>query len=296
MPSIVANGFTIEYEELGRPDDPALLLVMGLGSQLTLWPDEFCEALAGYGYRVIRYDNRDIGLSSKMEHLGVPNLLQLSMQVRLGLPARAPYTLLNMAEDAKALLEALQIDKAHVVGASMGGMISQILTANFPFRVKSLTSIMSSSGNPRLPLQSFQIIKQLFGRPKSKDRDTLIRYSMDTWKLIGSPGYPTPHEELKARITRNYDRSYYPPGYKRHLAAIIVSGNHVDQLKQINVPTLVLHGEEDPLHLVEYGRDVAKHVPRAQLHTFPGMGHNLPSPLIPELTELIHKHIQKADS
>lgn len=287
---ITANGLRLAYDEFGEPDNPALLLIMGLGTQMIAWPEPFCEDLAARGYRVIRFDNRDIGLSEKMEGAPVPHPLKLLARSRFKLPMKVPYTLHDMAKDAVGLMDALDIPAAHLVGASMGGMIAQLMAGVYPFRVLSLTSIMSTSGCPSLPGADPKISLHMVRRPQNPDMAALEAYSLRTWRLIGSPGYPPTDEELLAKITRSFKRSFYPPGHRRQMAAIMASGDRVKVLKKIMAPTLVIHGTDDPLVPVEGGIDTAEHVPDARLELVEGMGHDLPAPLLPYFAELIGEH------
>jgi pimeloyl-ACP methyl ester carboxylesterase len=295
MPQITANGIRIEYETHGDPAHPPLLLIMGLGAQLTLWPVEFVEALVAHGFHVIRYDNRDIGLTEKFGHAGIPKIRRVALMRMLGLRARLPYRLSDMAADAAELLRVLKIDKAHVVGASMGGMIAQLLAVNHPGRVRSLTSVMSSTGNRRLPQARPAAMAALFDRaPAGATLEQVIPYGIRISRAIGSPAYPAPEERLTARITRDYNRSFYPEGTSRQFAAILDDGDRRSRLKRIKAPTLVIHGVDDPLVPVEGGRDTAAHIPGARLHEIPGMGHDLPLELVDELAGLIAGHAKAA--
>ncbi len=291
MSQILANGLTFEYETFGRPQAPAILLVMGLGGQLTLWPESFCRALAEAGYYVIRYDNRDVGLSSKIDAAGKPRLLRAGIAYTLGLPVKAHYTLDDMAQDAVALLDALKIKRAHVIGTSMGGMIAQILAAKFPHRLSSLTSVMSSSGNPKLPGPAWKIRLRMVKRPGTADRETLVQHAMGTWRLICSPDYQPSEEELRSRIEEGFARSSYPPGLARQTLAILASGSRLKLLSSIRVPTLILHGAADRLIPVAAAYELVEHIPGAQLEIVQGMGHDLPDPLIPRMVSSILRHI-----
>ncbi|MCI0749641.1 MAG: alpha/beta fold hydrolase, partial [Nevskiales bacterium] len=290
-----ANGIRLEYETFGNPTRPPLLLIMGLGGQLIHWPDEFCQALARAGHYVIRYDNRDSGLSSRVEYPWKIGLVRASAASWLGLPIRAPYTLDDMADDALGLLDALKLSKVHVVGISMGGMIGQILAARHPERVKTFVSLMSSSGNPRLPGPSFKLRVRLATPPILTDRESAIRYSMETLRLIGSPKYPADEKTLRAKTERSFDRSGFSTGLARQTLAIIASGNRVSRLKQITAPTLIIHGSDDPLIPVAAAYDLARHIPGAQLTVIPGMGHDLPAPLLPQLVDLILSHVRESE-
>lgn len=294
MPSISANGLRIEYETFGDPASPALLLIMGLGGQLIQWPDEFCAALADAGHYVIRYDNRDVGLSTRLGHVGKPKLMRAGVLSTLRLPVRAPYKLDDMATDALGLLDALGIRRAHIVGISMGGMIAQILAARHAERVISLVSIMSSSGNPRLPGPSWRIKLRMVRRPERLDRESIIAHSMQTWRLIGSPAYPIDTAALRAKVERAYDRASYPQGLARQTLAILASGSRVPLLRHIVAPTLIIHGDRDPLVPVAAAADLVRHIPGARAEIIKGMGHDLPPVLLPRLQGLIVDHVAKA--
>jgi pimeloyl-ACP methyl ester carboxylesterase len=293
MPQISANGLQFEYESFGDAKAPALLLIMGLGGQMIQWPDEFCEGLARAGYHVIRFDNRDVGLSTRLGHVGKPKLMRAGLLSMLRLPVRAPYTLNDMAEDAIGLLDALKIKTAHVVGISMGGMIGQILAAKHGARVRSLVSIMSSSGNPRLPGPSLKLKLRMVKRPQQLDRESLIQHSMQTWRLIGSPAYPAEPAVLRGKVERAFDRATYPQGLARQTLAILASGSRVPLLRRIHAPTLIIHGDQDPLVPVAAAHDLARHIPGAQLEIIPGMGHDLPVELLPHLQRLILRHLKR---
>lgn len=293
MPIAKSNGIEIFYDAFGKASDPAVLLIMGLATQMIGWPDALCERIAAQGYRVIRFDNRDIGLSSKIEGGPRYNLPWAIAKAWMGLGVQSPYSLDDMARDAVGLLDALDIDKAHIVGASMGGMIAQIVAARYPDRCLSLTSIMSTSGDRRLPGPTRAAFVPMRGkRPPLGDREATIRFGMSVLRAIGSPGYPTPDDELRALVARAVDRSVYPAGFPRQLLAILANGSRVELLKTIRMPTLVLHGEGDPLVPVEGGRDTARLIPDAKLVTIPGWGHDMPSALVPKLADLVIKHLK----
>ena len=294
MPQIEANGIALEYEIFGDKTAPPLLLVMGLGAQLTLWPIELVEALVERGFRVIRYDNRDIGLSGKMEGAKAPGMVRQILMKRIGLNPRVPYTLADMAADGAGLLDALGIDRAHVVGASMGGMIAQHIAFSHPEKVLSLTSIMSTTGNPKLPPAQKDALNVLTQRPPSLAETVLVEHGVKIGRTIGSPGYPPDEERLRANATRDIRRSLYPAGLPRQLAAIIADGDRRARLAKVTAPTLVIHGEADPLVPVDGGRDTAAHVPGARLKTIPGMGHDLPLALIDEIADAIAEHAKRA--
>ena len=290
MPNIAANGIQIEYEDFGSPDAPPILLIMGLGVQLTMWPIEFVDALVARGFRVIRYDNRDVGLSSKLDGAGVPNVQWLMLKTVLGIKSRTPYSLSDMASDAVGLLDALGIQRAHVVGASMGGMIAQRVAIEHSDRVLTMTSIMSTTGNKRLPRARPEAMKMLTNRPKTDSREELIAFSIRAARVIGSPAYPMADDRLEARVRGDYARSYYPQGFGRQLAAIIADGDRRPLLQNLSVPTLVIHGEDDPLVPIEGGRDTAANIPGASLLTIPGMGHDVPLQLVDQVADAIAGH------
>ena len=287
MPQIAANGVTLEYEAYGDPANPPLLLIMGLGAQLTLWPIELVEALVARGIYVIRYDNRDIGLSSKFTGAGVPELPAVFMALMSGKVPALPYTLADMADDAAALLTALGIDKAHIVGASMGGMIAQLVAINHPTRVLSLTSIMSTTGNPTLPQAKPEAMAALMERPTTAELTDILALGLRISRAIGSPAYPAPEDRLRARIERDFRRSFHPTGPARQMAAIVADGDRRERLKAVTAPTLVIHGEDDPLVPVEGGKDTAAAIPGAKLLTIPGMGHDLPLELVDRIADAI---------
>ena len=287
---IRANGVELAYDEFGVASDPVILLIMGLGTQMIAWPEDFCNGLAARGFRVIRFDNRDIGLSEKVAAGRLPHMLKLAAFSRLNLPLDVPYTLHDMAQDAIGLLAALDIESAHIVGASMGGMIAQLMAGHFPFRVLSLTSIMSSSGRRSLPGVKRNVALHMLRRPVSADPGVLEEHAMRTWRLIGSPAYQPSDAALREKISRSAQRSHYPIGHARHMAAIMASGDRVNVLKKVVAPTLVIHGKEDPLVPVAGGIDTARLVRGARLELIDGMGHDLPTPLLPRFVDLISEH------
>ena len=295
MAQVAANGITIEYEESGPPSGPALLMINGLGVQLSHWPEPFVTALAEAGLRAIIFDNRDIGLSTKFEAAGVPSLKAMLMRTAMGLRPDAPYGLDDMAADAVGLLDALGIERAHVLGLSMGGMIAQIVAARWPARTRSLISIMSTSGRPDLPQARPEAREALTSQPASEAREDLIAHGVAIWRAIGSPGFPVDEAFLRDHVARNVDRSYYPDGFVRQFAAILASKGRVELLKTVAVPTLVIHGRDDPLIPVECGEDTAALVPGAELMVIDGMGHDLPPALWPRLVAAIAEHCRRAD-
>ncbi len=296
MPHIGANGLSLFYEDYGNPDHEAILLVMGLGAQMTLWPDEFVEALVARKYRVIRFDNRDIGLSDKMEGARAPKLVWQVLRKRIGWPAKVPYTLADMADDAAALLKSLEIGRAHVVGASMGGMIAQLMAVNHPDALLSLTSIMSTTGHPGLPQAEKHAIEALTAPLPSLEEDVVVKHGINISNNIGSPGFRPDPERQRERVLKSVRRSVYPPGLPRQLAAIVDDGDRRTRLSQITTPTLVLHGEDDPLVKLAAGKDTAKHIPGAKLVTIPGWGHDLPLELVDRLADEIALHARDASA
>jgi len=295
MPQTTHNGIMLEYETHGDKANPALLLVMGLGAQLTLWPIELVEALVARGYFVIRHDNRDIGLSTKFTEAGVPDLQSVVMAVLGGRKPDIPYTLSDMAADAVAVLDAVGVDKAHIVGASMGGMIAQLIAIEHADRVLSLTSIMSTTGNPTLPPARPEAMAALTApiAPQASLAEVLERGKMVS-KAIGSPGYPAEEARLSERIERDYKRSFHPTGPARQMAAIMADGDRRARLKEVTAPTLVIHGADDPLVPVEGGRDTAENIPGARIVEIPGMGHDLPVELVDTIADAIADHAKVA--
>lgn len=274
MPLAPANQIELHYESFGAPDAPSILLIMGLGSQMVRWNLNLCRALVARGYRVIRFDNRDIGLSTHCDALPLPDLRAMMTG---GSFSALPYTLDTMAADSVGLLDALGIDRAHIVGASMGGAIAQIVAARYPERTASLTSIMSSSGNPRLPPPTPAAAAALFAPlPPSRDRNSMVADAIQRYRVVASPGYPTPQAELEEMFGQEYDRGFYPPGVVRQLAALVSQGDRRPLLNGIRCPTTVLHGRDDPLIPFACGEDVARNIRHAQMWPVDGMGHDFP--------------------
>ena len=288
MPRASANGIEIEYETFGDQTKPAILLIMGLGVQMLGWDERFCNTLADRGFFVIRYDNRDVGLSTHTEG-PVPNPLELMG----GNFSSASYTLDDMAGDAAGLLDHLGIAAAHVVGVSMGGMIAQTLAAKHPDRVLSLTSIMSTTGNSEVGQPKQEALVALI-TPMPGDRDGYVDGTVKAFGVIASPGYPPDEERLRALIGASYDRSYNPIGFLRQLAGIMKSGDRTEALRQIKAPTLVIHGEDDPLIVKSGGEATAQAIPGAKLVTIPGMGHDLPPELWPQFIDEIVENTERA--
>ncbi|WP_300337152.1 alpha/beta hydrolase [Accumulibacter sp.] len=286
-----ANGIEICYQSLGDPGAPAILLIMGLGMQLVAWPDAFCIGLVERGFRVVRFDNRDAGHSTRIDWRQRPAVLLAVVRGVLGLAVPSPYRLSDMADDAVGLLDALEIEAAHVVGASMGGMIAQSMAARHAQRVLSLTSIMSSSGNWRVAFGKPAALRELLRRPaRPDDPDSRLEQLVRVFRVIGSPGYPADEGELRRQLERGIRRAYYPAGQLQQLLAIIAAGDRRQELARIRVPTLVIHGADDPLLPVAAGRDTARHIAGARLQIIPGMGHDLPPAVQALLLEAIVGH------
>lgn len=295
MAQLQSNGLTIEYDTFGDRGADPLLLIMGLGMQMTAWSPDFCEALATRGYYVVRFDNRDIGLSTKFDGVRAPGRLRYLMHHLFHTSLGAPYSLSDMAADAAGVLDALDIDAAHVVGASMGGMIAQLLTFGYPERVKSLTSLMSTSGKPGLPRAQPELVKHMFvNRPRTSDPDVMLDHTVATVMMLGSPRYPRSEREWRELISASIQRSFYPQGFIRQMAAIVADGSRVERLEKVKTPTLVIHGREDPLVRVEGGIDTARHISGSRLEIIEGMGHDIPPPLVTKLTGLIADHAVNA--
>ncbi len=291
MPSIQTNGVTLEYEILGDDNATPLLLIMGLGMHMIGWPEGFCAKLVDAGFRVIRFDNRDIGLSTKLDHLGSPNVPVEFLKFMVRLPLKAPYLIDDMARDTAGLMDQLGIARAHVVGASMGGMIAQNLAANFPEKVLSLTSIMSTTGRRSLPGPTSKARRALLTPPaKRGDIDGAIARMKSVFTTIGSPGFTESEAALDNLCSRHVRRSYHPPGSARQLIAIAASGDRTQAIRRIVAPTLVIHGKDDPLVPVAAGIDTAREIRHAKLCVIDGMGHDLPTGLHQRLVDEIAGH------
>lgn len=285
----------IEYDTLGNPAHPAIVLIMGLGMQLTSWPDAFCHGLVARGFFVVRFDNRDAGLSSRARPMPGGHPLLAMAASALHLPVRAPYTLDDMAHDTIGLMDHLGLQRAHMVGVSMGGMIAQVLAAGHAQRVLSLTSIMSSSGNRRVSRPSRQALKVLLSRPADPGQvESVIEHLVQVFSVIGSPGYPATPAERREAVSKSVQRAHCPEGTTRQLLAIIASGDRRKRLHTIQAPTLVIHGDADPFVPLAAGKDVAANIPGAKLLTVPGMGHDLPTALLPQLVAAIANHAHSA--
>jgi pimeloyl-ACP methyl ester carboxylesterase len=275
------------YEELGDPDGEPLLLVMGLGAQMILWDRRFCESLGERGYRVIRFDNRDVGRST---HLRAPIPGRAAMLFGTGRPA---YTLDDLADDAVGLLDALEIDSAHIVGASMGGMISQVVGYQHPKRVRSLGLIMTHSGRRPTSMPTWRAFGALMARPAT-DREGLVDSMVRVFKVIGSPGYPMDEEHFRSLAGATWDRGYNPAGTARQMHAITAGGNRTSRLSAISAPTVVIHGRRDSLVRPANGKLIARSIPGARLVLIDGMGHDLPEPVWPEIVDAISSNAARA--
>ncbi|MHA2142187.1 MAG: alpha/beta fold hydrolase [Candidatus Thorarchaeota archaeon] len=278
----------ITYDTFGDPSDSPLLLVMGLGAQMIRWDEAFCKALAAQGRWVIRFDNRDVGLSTKFDEAGVPNVMALIQ----GETVDVPYKLIDMASDALGLLDALGIKAADVVGASMGGMIAQTMAIHYPDRVRTLTSIMSSTGNPDLPRPTPEAMAFLLTPPVT-NRDEYIANTLKSARVLHGPHYPFKEDYVRNYAEISYDRCYHPPGFSRQLGAILASGSRNEELAKVKIPTLVIHGDADPLVPVEGGKDTAKSVPGAELLIIEGMGHSIPEEVASDIIMAITRHTSK---
>jgi pimeloyl-ACP methyl ester carboxylesterase len=293
MPRVKANNIEIEYDTFGDPSSKPLLLIMGRRAQMIRWEKEFCEKFVEKGFYVIRFDNRDVGLSTKFYEASEPDIMKVLMKAAKGERIESLYTLNDMADDAVGLLSALGIDKAHICGASMGGAIAQILAYRHPSRVLSLTSIMSSTGNPDLPRPKPEILKQL-NRPTPTTREAIIEDRVNNFRILHGPFFPFDEKKWRELATASYERSHYPPGYSRQFVAIRATGNIKPALSSIRVPTLVIHGSEDPLVPVEGGKDTAEAIPGAELLIIEGMGHSIPIQVWPKIVDAITKNASKA--
>lgn len=293
-----ANGVEIEFEEFGSRTDPAIVLVMGLAAQLTLWPKPMIDGLVGGGFRVVRFDNRDVGLSQKLHEKRAPSPAVTMAAIRLlGIRSVAPYALEDMAADTLGVMDALAIDRAHLVGASMGGMISQVLAARHVDRVKSLTAIMSSTNHRRLPQADPDILKKLFSaRTRPRTHDELVDRIVDIWNVIGTSDGGNDPVEFRSKIAASVERCNYPAGVRRQIAAIVATGDIRPYAKSIKAPTLVIHGSADRLAPLPGGLDIAATVPGARMEIIDGMGHDLPPKHLRKITELVAEHARSAES
>ncbi len=284
---IASNGIHIEVDDQGPANAEPLLLIMGLGMQLIGWPEELVQLLVSRGFRVIRIDNRDAGLSKSFDHLGVPNLGLAALRHLVHLPVRSLYSVGDMAADALGVLDALGLQRVHVCGASMGGMIAQHLAARHPDRVKSLTLMMTTTGARRLPQASWAVQKVLLSRPDGSNPDAVVAHLEKVLRLIGSPTFPAEPQRLRQRLQASVARAWRPAGTARQLAAIVADGDRSALVARIQSPTCVIHGQVDPLVPVGAGHDLVARIPGATLDIVPGMGHDLPVQLLPRFADNI---------
>ena len=297
MPQVRANGIDIEYESFGRDGDPLILLIMGFAAQLIFWPEALCQGLAAKGFRVVRFDNRDIGKSTHLTGQTAPDPRALFAEVMAGRRPNVAYTLDDMADDAVGLMDALGVSHAHIVGASMGGMIAQLVAINHPDRAKSLISIMSTTGRRDLPSGKPETLSVLFRPPDSESRDDLIEASMLVQKALAGPGFPTSEAEMRLRAERRTDRAPFDlPGLARQSAALIVAPPRNALLKQVRCPTLVLHGADDPVIPAAAAKDTAESIPGAELVIIPGMGHDFPAGLVPVCLKHVGDFVAKVEA
>lgn len=294
MAQIRVNGVSLEYEVSGPASGVPLMIINGYSSQMTSWPDEFHQAFEGRGFRVIRFDNRDVGLSQKFHGI-IPDIRGVAKALAEGRKPDVPYTLDDMADDAAALLDALGIQSAHVAGASMGGMIAQLVALRHPEKVRSLVSIMSTTSDPSLPRSDPRAQEALMAKPPAEDKDSVVAHGIKTRAVIGSPGYPEDEADLRQRFATNYDRSYYPEGPVRQWAAIMASGPRTERLKKLRTRTLVVHGANDILIMPEAGRHTAATIPGAELKIIEGWGHNIPRSSVPVLMDAIVPFLQAVE-
>ncbi|MFN3566324.1 MAG: alpha/beta fold hydrolase [Burkholderiaceae bacterium] len=299
MPAAIVDGLTLDYESFGDPAAPAVLLVMGLGLPGIAWPDELVDALVRAGFRTIRFDNRDCGHSTKLRSAPLPSAPWAIARALLRLPVRAPYTLDDMAADTVGLLDALGIGRAHVVGASLGGMIAQVVAARYPARAASLVSIMSTTGNPnpRVAFGRHRALRAILSRPLDPDDvDRVVDHLVHVFGVIGSPGFPTGQKLLRERLERVARRGWYPAGTMRQLLAILASGDRRRLLARITAPTLVIHGRDDPLVPLAAGQDTARAIRGARLEVIEGMGHDLAPGVLPILAEKMIRFFREVEA
>jgi pimeloyl-ACP methyl ester carboxylesterase len=295
MAKITANGIQIEYDTFGNCGDQPLLLITGLALQLIHWDETLCEQLARRGHFVMRFDNRDAGLSTKFAEGGIPDIGQMIEARMKGEEIGSPYTIEDMADDAVGLLDALEIEKAHICGISMGGMIAQTIALNHRERILSLISIYSQTGNPALPLPTLKALECLL-TPPPMEREANITYTLDVWRTFSGTGFPLDEEWHRKIAALSYDRAFYPEGVARQLAAVLTQKNRKPDLRSVCVPALVIHGADDPLVPVEGGKDTAAAIPGAELIIIDGMGHDLPHDgegAWPQIVDAIVDHTKK---
>jgi pimeloyl-ACP methyl ester carboxylesterase len=297
MPQVRANGIDIEYESFGRDGDPLILLIMGFGAQLIFWPEALCQGLADRGFRVVRFDNRDVGKSSHLAGQTAPDPRALFAEVMAGKRPQVPYSLDDMANDTVGLMDSLGVKSAHIVGASMGGMIAQLVAIHHPTRTKSLISIMSTTGRRDLPSGNPETLSVLFRPPNGTSRDDLIEASILVQKALSGPGFPLTEAEMRVRAERRTDYAPFDlAGIARQSAALIVAQPRNALLKELRCPALVLHGADDPVIPAAAAKDTAASIPGAELVIIPGMGHDFPSALVPVYLKHIGDFVAKVEA
>jgi pimeloyl-ACP methyl ester carboxylesterase len=293
MSRVTANGIQIEYETFGNPSDRPLLLVIGFGAQLIMWDESLCQDLVSHGHYVIRYDNRDTGLSTKFDKADITDIMGMLGKILSGDKSGVPYTIEDMADDGAGLLDALGIPCAHICGMSMGGMIAQTIALRHPSKVLSLTSIYSSTGNPELPQPNPEVLSALFAPPPA-ERMANIEHMIGVFKMIAGHGFPFDQEWTRRKMAESYDRCFYRKGRARQMLAIVAQSNRKDALASIKVPALVIHGKDDPVVPVEAGKETAAVIPGSKLILIEGMGHDLPhGGAWPQIVEAITAHTLK---
>ena len=290
MPVIKSNGIDIAYEIHGELDKPVILLVHGLSMSLVAWPPPILRALRDAGYTVVMFDNRDMGLSQSFADKGTPNLAIQILKSKIGFSVKTVYKLEDMVEDAIGLLDHLKIDKVHVVGVSMGGMISQLIAINHPERVKSLTSIMSTTGGPNLPGADREIVSHIMSKPKSKEFADILKFTLKTFELIEGPDYKSAPEMRESLVRALVERGMKRDGTKRQMLAILASNKRYTQLAKITASTLVIHGEKDPLVPLACGQATADAIPGSRMEIIKGMGHSFPEEVLSQMTDLMIEH------
>jgi pimeloyl-ACP methyl ester carboxylesterase len=297
MPQVRANGIDIEYESFGRDGDPLVLLIMGFGAQLIFWPEALCQGLAEKGFRVVRFDNRDIGKSTHLAASPAPDPRALMADVMAGKRPDVPYTLDDMADDTVRLMDALGVERAHVVGASMGGMIAQLVAINHAERAKSLISIMSTTGRRDLPPGDRETLSVLFAPPKSTSRNDLIAASVRVQRALASPGFPVSEAEMRRTAERRIDRAPFDEaGLARQSGALIAAPPRNALLRKVRCPTLALHGADDPVIPAAAAKDTAESIPGAELIIVPGMSHDFGEPLVPVYLKHIGDFVSKVEA
>ena len=290
LKKVPANGIEIAYETFGDPSDPPMLLVMGLGTQMLAWPDDLCEDLASRGYHVVRMDNRDAGASTHLDGVRAPSIVRIAAR-----RARPPYTINDMADDVAGLVDALGLGRVHLVGASLGGFISQTVAVRHPDKLRSLTLIMTSTGSRLVGQADPRLLGRLLKGRVASSREEAMDAVVETFRVIGSKGFALDEERLRDVGGRSWDRGYDPAGYRRQLAAVVAQPNRTKRLRRIDVPTLVIHGLDDPLVAPSGGRALARAIPGARFVGFAGMGHDLPRELWPEFADHIASVARRGD-